>query len=286
MPIKTLLAHLDAETSAPGIAQTAISLAKSFSAHLIGLHVVPNAFVPAAVPVEVTGELLEAQRQASEAAADRISAIFEKAVAGQGLSTEWRKIEAHYQASAQLVAQQGHVADLVILGQPDRNIGVIEGIAITEEVMLGVGRPVLIAPVGGVKGEIGKRVLLGWNDSREAARAAFDALPFLSKAESVRILSIAQEKRSRWGSQSDASASTSPDQLAASLRRHGVSCSVAQIKAAPSDVAGAFLGEVESSKCDLVVMGGYGHWRVREVVFGGATRGMLDRTTVPVLMSH
>lgn len=283
MPIKTILVLLTSEERAGALTTSAIAVAKRFEAHLVGLHVVPNAFVSAAAPMEATGELIEAQRQAYEAAAKRIEAAFNGAVAGSNVPFEWRKVEAHFEVPANIAMRYGRLADLVIVGQPENGVNVIDGMAMTEEVLLGLGRPVLILPNGPALADIGKHILLAWNGSKESARATFDAMPFLKLAESVRILSAQPPKR-RWGGQQDDIATATG--LATVLERHGVRCSLAQATATTHQVGNVLLAEAKANGCDMIVMGGYGHWRINEIVFGGATRAMLDQAGLPVLMSH
>jgi len=284
MPLKTILVHLETEAQALAVTQVAIGLAKTHAAHLIGLHVVPDPFISAAVPPEVVGELLDAQRNANLAGAKRIGETFNVALAQANVPFEWQAIEAHFESAASIVIRQGNAADLVVLGQPDRSINLIEGIATPEEVMLGLGRPVVIVPNKPSVTTIGQRVLLGWNGNRESARAAFDALPFLQKAESVRLLAAGRPHGAHWGGIRDDAAPTGA--IVAALARHGVRASVATTEAGPAEVASALLAQAKEHRSDLVVMGGYGHWRMREIVFGGATHGILEHATIPVLMSH
>ena len=284
MPIKTILAHIDTEAHAEALTKTAIAVAKSFSAQLIGLHVVPDAFVSSMVPPEVVGELMEAQRKANQATAKRVAEIFDKTVAGSGVGFEWRLVEARIESAASIVMRIGRSADLVVLGQTDKTINLIDGIAATEEIMLGIGRPVLIVPRTVALTSVGSNVLLAWNGRREAARATFDALPFLQKAESVRIFAAGQATGSLWGSLADDTAPTAD--LEEALARHGVRSKIVNATATGAEVADKLLADAKGHACDLIVMGGYGHWRVREIVFGGATHSVLEQTTIPVLMSH
>ena len=284
MPFKTILVHLDTEAHAATLTTAAIAVARTFSAHLIGLHVIADAFISSAVPPEVVGELMEAQRQANQAAGKRIAETFDKTIAGQDVSFSWLSVEAHFETAASVVMRHGHAADLVILGQSDKTINLIDGIAATEEVMLGVGRPVLVVPIKTSVSTVGKRVLLGWNGSRESARAAFDALPFLEQAESVHVFAAGQATGSLWGSLQEDTAPTAG--IEATLARHGVRSTLVNATASSADVASTLLAEARTANCDLIVMGGYGHWRLREIVFGGATHGVLEHTTIPVFMSH
>lgn len=284
MPFKTILVYLDTEAHAASLTSAAIGVAKTFSAQLLGLHVIPQAFISSAAPPEVIGELMEAQRKAHRAAAKRIADAFDSAIAGAGVEVKWQVVEASFEPAAAVAMRHGRTADLVILGQADRSINLIDGIGSAEEIMLGAGRPVLIVPVKPAPQTIGQHVLLGWNGSRESARAAFDALPFLEKAVSVRIFAAGQAAGALWGSLAEDTAPTAG--LEAALARHGVHSKVVTVTASGAQVADKLLDDATANGCDLIVMGGYGHWRMREIVFGGATHGVLERTTIPVLMSH
>jgi nucleotide-binding universal stress UspA family protein len=283
MPIKTILAVLNSEAQAANLSKSALAVAKRFEAHLIGLHVVPNAFVYSTVPMEATGELIEAQRQASEATAGRIEMSFKAQAEGSGVPFEWRKAVAQFDIPANVAMRFGRIADLVIVSQPETAVNMIDGMAMTEEILLGLGRPVLVVPNGPALASIGKRILLAWNGSKESARATFDALPFLQAADSVRILSAQPPKR-RWSGAQEAIAPATG--LATVLERHGVRCALAQATAAAPEVGNELLAQAKANDCDLIVMGGYGHWRINEIVFGGATRAVLDQAGLPVLMSH
>ena len=284
MSIKTILVHLNAEPQAADLMGVAASIAEVSSAHLIGLHVVPDAYIPAAVPPEVVGELMDSQRQANEAAAAKIEAHYRQAVAGLRVAAEWRKVQARFESIADVVIRHGRAVDLVVLGQSEQKLDIFSGIDTSEEVMLRVGRPVLMVPLKGKNGPIGKRILIAWKDKREAARAVFDALPFLEGAEAVHILTVTAPKGHDKGA-AVPHAIPAAD-IAATLAHHDVRCEIIETVAEDSTVFDEILNQIRERRCDMVVMGGYGHSRLREIVFGGTTRGMFDEMTVPVLMSH
>ena len=283
MPTKTILVYFGNETQVVGLTKAAVAVARDFGAHVVGLHVVPGAFIPSGGLYEMTGELIEAQRQANAAAGNRVAEAFGKAIANEGVPFEWRSFIADFEPVAAIVMRQGRETDLVVLGQPTNAITLIDGVATSEEVMLGLGRPVLIIPERDGRGGIGKRVLLTWNASRESARAVFDALPFLQKAESVRLLAAKPVDGSSGGPGTDVSHKLG---ILASLERHGVRCRFVEATPADADATASILAQAKEHDCDLIVMGGYGHWRIREIVFGWATRGVLNQATIPVLMSH
>jgi nucleotide-binding universal stress UspA family protein len=188
---------------------------------------------------------------------------------------EWRCAEGEV---AELVMLHARYADLAIIGQRSEHTGSVSDYypSIAEEVVLGAGRPVLVVPYIGSPATVGKRVLVAWNGSREAARALNDALPILERAEHVTVLVI----------DADGAGRTPGADIAAHLARHGVRAEASHVPSGGIGIGDALLSRAADLACDLIVMGAYGHSRVREFVMGGASRHMFDHMTVPVLMAH
>jgi nucleotide-binding universal stress UspA family protein len=162
--------------------------------------------------------------------------------------------------------------------QSDDDNGVNNGILI-EAALFDSGRPLIIVPrvqQGGLKLD---RVVCCWDGSRTAACAINDALPMLRKAGAVELFIVETEKIVNEKVLRGA-------EIGRHLARHDINVEVKTVRAADADVAKAILSHVAGGSVDLLVMGGYGHSRLREFVFGGATRGMLSAMTVPVFMSH
>jgi nucleotide-binding universal stress UspA family protein len=180
---------------------------------------------------------------------------------------------------ARKVAEHARVADLVVIGQADPEWAVSVMTEGPEELVLGCGRPVLVVPSRGDFADVGGCIVVAWNGRREAARAAFDALPLLQKAESVRVLWISPDDS---GAADDVPAAD----LATALARHNVRCEAAETARLEAGVGETLLAAVRDARADLLVMGCYGHSRFRELILGGATRHVLNTMTVPVLMSH
>ena len=185
-----------------------------------------------------------------------------------------------YTEIADAVATNARYADLAILGQHDPDDAASGPRYLPEEVMLGCGRPVLIVPYIGPAATFGERVIVAWDASREAARAVNDALPLLRRAKQVGVVSVNPRP---WpfahGEEPGAD-------IGLHLARHGVKVEVQRIEGRDIDTANAILSHVADQSADLLVMGGYGHSRLRELVLGGVTRTILTEMTVPVLMSH
>lgn len=273
MSYRTLLVHLDEQPRRSERLQLAFTLAARFDAHLVGLFALGAARIPSyalAEAGEVIREIEERRRgEAARAAEDE----FRRAEQRQGNGkSEWRVAEADASAAVRLSARY---ADLVILGQPEPGQAMAR--AFVEEVVLAAGRPVLLVPYAGRFADAGKRALVAWNASSEAARAVTDALPILAKAQSVEVVA--------FDSDGDHGEVPGAD-ISLFLARHGVKAGAARQSAPGVDIGSQILSRAADANADLIVMGAYGHSRLRELALGGATRTVLDAMTVPVLMSH
>ena len=217
-------------------------------------------------------------RERARSAAFTVREAFDHATGLRGLSAEWREIPEGPDADPALHARY---ADLVILGQLDPDRAESDLIRPRpEQVALGSGRPVLIVPYAGHFDDVGRRVLIAWNATREAARAVSDAMPFLTSAELVTVLTIDPREGPR------AHGELPGADIALHLARHGVKAQIERTVSAGLPVGEVLLSRVADLGADLIVMGAYGHSRVREMLLGGVTRSVLRSMIVPVLMSH
>ena len=279
MKLCEILVHLDQSPRALARLDIAASLARQQGAHLTALYV-----IDLAIPIMAMGdgggggaviaELMEQMRQSAVTAGVKLKAGFEAALAREGIMGEWRQVEG---TTPEILALHGRYADLLILGQdaPENdNMGLLEA------ALFDSGRPVLAIPYAGNFESIGQRVLVGWNASREASRAVHDALPLLAKAESTCVF-LANPKRGLAAHGEEPGAD-----IARHLARHGLKVEVA--KTVADDVADSalLLNHASDMGADLLVMGAYGHSRLREFILGGVTRSLLREMTVPVLLSH
>jgi nucleotide-binding universal stress UspA family protein len=278
MSYKTILVHCDADPKVSHRLAIAVELAQRHGAHLVGVHVQEPFNMPALVDGTVmTDNLFAAYEAASSADLTTAAAAFDKALKGTHLSREWRT-ETGY-ADSQL-GVHARYADLVVLGQNDPEASVSRPPDLPEAIALATGRPALVVPHIGAPAKPGRTVMLCWNASRESARAATDALPFLRAADKVIVLSI-DPKPSNNGHGAEPGAD-----VATWLSRHGVKVTVQRDVATDSDVGGVILSRAADHDVDLIVMGLYGHSRLREMVLGGASRTLLATMTVPVFMAH
>jgi nucleotide-binding universal stress UspA family protein len=167
-----------------------------------------------------------------------------------------------------------------VVGQADPDDPAGSRNDLPEAMAFATGRPVLVVPHIGAPSAVGKTVMLCWNASRESARAAADALPFLQAAEKVIVLVVDPEVSADGHGQEPGA------DVAVWLARHGVKVTVQRDVAADTHIGEVILSRAADHGVDLIVMGIYGHSRLREMVLGGVSRTLLSSMTVPVLMSH
>jgi nucleotide-binding universal stress UspA family protein len=219
----------------------------------------------------------DADTQVAEKA-EQIEAAFRERLRLSGVQGDWRVASGR---ASEAVVRQAWYADLTILGQVDpSHPPPAAGRHLVEDVLLTSGRPTLVIPYVGSFETIGTRVLVAWNNSREAARAVHDALPLLAKAASVTIMAVSPGRRE------PAADEANTGDLIDHLARHGISAKAERTMAAGKSIPDVLLSYAADLNADLLVAGGYGHSRLRERILGGTTHVLLQHLTVPVLMSH
>lgn len=280
MGYKTILVHLNDRRRAEHLLKPAITLAARWHAHLIGLHAYPSLPQLSAFGTRISGEIVGSIVGAARQESEQIKAVFDRMTANQPFVPEWVSIKAMGADIAELVMERGRAADLIITSQADGDWEMTPILDFPERLAVESGRPVLVVPNAGNFDSIGRSVMVAWSGSRESARAAFDALPILMKAESVRVLGVAEPSP-------HGEAGWLPDTaITASLVRHGVKATAMQAAAGNHSVCDEILARIADVDGDLLVMGAYGHSRFSELVFGGVTRHMARHMTVPTLFSH
>ncbi len=273
MSYKTILVHVDDQPRRAERLNLAFELTSRFEAHLVALFALDAARIPSYALAEAGPLVREIEARRRGEAARAAEQEFRRAERPGIKAPEWRISPQDAFSAVRLSARY---ADLVILGQPEPDQAAARAFA--EEVLLSAGRPVLFVPYTGRFRDVGQHVLIAWNASREAARAVSDALPLLARAQSVEIVAFSPDE-------ADHGEIAGAD-IALFLARHGVKASAARQSAPDIDVGSQILSRIADSNADLLVMGGYGHSRLRELALGGATRTVLESMTVPVLMAH
>ncbi len=274
MAIKNILLHLTRDPRNDARINVAINMAKAHTAHITALYVIAPPEVPAFVMAYIPADVLEKQQADAEAEAKKVEEAFTALCDREGVASEWRLVNGD---SRSVTAFHAHYADLVIVGQTapaEERANGTEDLA--DELILSSGRPVLVVPYAGKFDVIGRTALVAWNGTRESARCLHDALPILEQADKVIVYAV-----------NESSADHIPGaDISTHLARHGVTAEAHHTVARDISVGDALLAAVSDYGADLLVMGAYGHSRVRELALGGATRDILNTMTVPAIMSH
>jgi nucleotide-binding universal stress UspA family protein len=279
MTIKDILVHVDDGAPARARLDLALKLAQPFGARVTALYLLAEPFMSGAsrhAPADVIHEHLAL----ANAAADKVLAVMAADAERSGAGFRILKESGSLDRLPGLLARDARNSDLVIVGQPDPKTGSSDDALLVEAAFMETGRPALVIPYGGAPQTPFDRVMVAWNASREASRAVHDALPLLVAAKEVVILVI------------------DPDDIAAALGRqpgsgvarhlehHGASVRVKTVESGRRRAGEVILSEATAETADLLVMGGYGHSKLREALLGGATRTLLADATLPILLSH
>jgi nucleotide-binding universal stress UspA family protein len=211
--------------------------------------------------------------------------IFETVSTRQGFKGEFACLTARHTIPSAIVTTRARATDLVIASQADPHWPLSPLLDCSDEIVLGSGRPVIIVPNDWACVAPPKTIVVAWNQSREASRAMFEALPLLKRAAVVELLQIEEGGIDAAGWNPDEAALPATTAVEA-LAAHGVKANLSVGKAQGEDVGLLICRHATNHGADLIVMGCYGHTRLREMVFGGATRHLLRHMPVPVLFSH
>jgi len=281
--LRRIAVHLDQGSNAAPRFDLALSLAREFKAELQCIYAgyIPAGYWSGYVYGDylMMAEVLEELRKITQADRDKAEAQFVSAAAKQGIKTSWFSAE---QAPAEELAAHARLSDLLILSREDKeDTKAMSGDGFSEHVVFSVGRPVLVLPPKFGQAMIGQRILLCWDGSREAARALADAAPFLQVAGEIMTLTVQEDK-------SSARSMAAPlDELKTYCRAHSYDISKHIHRDRDQQSIGdVILSVLAEEKIDLIVMGAYGHSRLREWILGGATQTLLKASPVPVLLSH
>ncbi len=278
MALKDILVHLDNSNHSKMRLDAAVSLAAAHEAHLIGIYVLTQPRIPGYVRAQITEDVLKQQAQSALDTAATAERAFNDAVARACVNGEWRLVEGD---PVPVLSLHARYADIAIVGQrdPEGEDG-IDDPSMPDQLILAVGRPVLVVPYVGEYPEIGQRVMVSWDASRLSTRAVNDALPLLVGAKRVIVMAVNPK-----GGEEGHGEIPSAD-ICLHLARHGINAEAHHIYADDISVGDMLLSRAADEGIDLMVTGCYGHARWRELVLGGVTRHMLKHMTMPVLMSH
>jgi nucleotide-binding universal stress UspA family protein len=275
--IKDIVVNLSVTSEGGPAGDYAVSVAAATKVHLAAIAFVFDPIVPVSGTGYIPAEVIETQQADNETAAKAAIDRFAAAAKREGLSAEPLTLSASLAGAGQQFSRLARRFDLAIVGQAEPQSGAIEDV-IAETTLFESGRPMIVVPYIQKAPLKLDNVMVCWDGSRQAARAIGDAMPILAKAGRVEIVVITDDS----GKQDEIEGADMGQHLA----RHGLKVDLHRIAGGSVDVADALLSHAADSSADFMVMGGYGHSRLREFVLGGVTRSILRAMTVPVLMSH
>jgi nucleotide-binding universal stress UspA family protein len=275
--VKDIIVNLSVTKEGSVVGKYAVSVAAALQAHLTGVAFIYDPVVPISGAGYIPAEVIETQREDNETAAEAAIKSFTAAADQAGISAEPLTTSASLAGAGDRFARMARRFDLAIVGQAQPEISSMEQI-IGETTLFESGRPMIMVPYIQKAPFKTDNVMICWDGSRTAARAVADAIPVIRDSGRVEIVIVTNER----GKEDEIEGADIGQHLA----RHGLKVDVHRISGGNIDVADALLSHAADSGADLMVMGGYGHSRLREFVLGGVTRSIFESMTVPVLMSH
>ncbi len=280
MTIKDLLVHVDPTPAAQARLEAAFLLAERFGARVTALYLIAEPFLRSMAGLHVPADIVREHLAHAKAEAEATFAVVQEAAARRKVNLLTRRETGSLDRLPELLARDARNTDLTTIGQPNPETGSSDEVLLVEAAFMETGRPALVIPHAGMRAMPPKRVVIAWDASREASRAVHDALPLLRLAEDVVVLVVdAQSLGARTGRQPGTG-------VMAHLSQHEVKVRLKRVESDRRGMGEFILAQAEEEAADLLVMGGYGHSRLREMLVGGVTRYMLERMTVPILFSH
>jgi nucleotide-binding universal stress UspA family protein len=279
--LKTVLVLLDDSEDSPKRLDVACRLAETHGAHLNVLAMSAQFNNYMAVGLDGSAAIVDVyQIEEARKQAQSIANEAKKQIDANGIHGEVRWLSYEAFGLREAAGIQGRHAELIIAGQPLDGFNPELRNAVFEGALFASGRPVLLLPANWEKPLQLRHLIVAWDGSKEAARAISDAGLFVDAAEKITIAVVDPQP-------GDGGFGPNPGaDIAAVLARRCGDVELDQIASSGASVAGALLDRASAVGGDLIVMGGYGHSLVRESIFGGVSREMMEETTIPLLVSH
>jgi len=276
---RNLLVHIPTERSARPAVDGSVSLAVTSRAHV---NAVAGGYEATSIPFVAEGgaavaSIYEVERERAMERATAALEFFQAKAKPAGISHSCQAIACPPGEALRNLAEISRLYDLTIVSQPEPG-SVTTDNRVPQEILFHSGGPVLFFPYTFRGAFEARRIGICWDASRVAARALHDAMPFLVRAKTLKVISLTRS--------AGEPVEPSPEALVAHLARTGLSADIVSFGTDRTDIQSSILSVAADESLDLLVMGGYGHSQLREVVFGGVTRDMLTAMTVPTLMSH
>jgi nucleotide-binding universal stress UspA family protein len=276
--IKDVIVNLEHQVARDPARDFAISIAEVCDTHLAGVAFAYTPEFPGYVMMEIPPDIVAQMIAESEKSAMAAIARFDAAAKRSLISAEHRLLRTRGTEAPTILATLARRFDLSVFMQSEP--GSVDNDDLIETALFQSGRPLIVVPYIQKDGLKLDRIVCCWDGSRAAARSFNDALPLLTRANTVDLLIVLNEKTNSDNRE------IRGVEMAKHLARHDVKVQLERVPAPDIDVTSAILSYVADNSGTLIVMGGYGHSRLREIILGGVTREMLKSMTVPVFMSH
>jgi nucleotide-binding universal stress UspA family protein len=289
MPFKDILVLCDIGEDNNYRLETAFSLAKIFDAHVTGVHLTPfpsqgSLYPPyvahaSATLIDITNKPTNNLKESLEnitSSTNNLKASFEMIASKMNVSCCWKDM---VDSNIDYVINISRSTDLVIVPQSYSRYGEYEPKRFNDFFTTHLGRPLLVVPDLKKVFKSFKKVVIAWNQSKEATRAVHDALPILKFSERIEVISISKNEKEEEMNMIGC------NDLRTHLSHHGLNVDVISIAQSSKDVGHTLIQHTLEYDADLIVMGAYGHSRIKEVILGGTTKYLLDQTKIPLLFS-
>ncbi|AXI45251.1 hypothetical protein C1J03_03905 [Sulfitobacter sp. SK012] len=278
MGLKTLLVCLTTPEHAETLLKVAVPLARKHNAHLIGLHTVEALLVYPGIAIHIPEPVFATFQDSQRVEAEQIKAVFAKHTDNEDFQSEFRLVRAEAVSAYESIVESARAADLVLMAHENKDLDRHDQRNTQIQVIRESGRPVIVVPLGYDGPPIGENILLGWSDTREAARAAHDVLIVADKNASLTILRV-----------NDAAQDVLEDadgiEQAEMFSRHGLRPSLEHRKHGKTAISDVLEQVAFERGADLIVTGAFGHSKVYDFVIGATTYALLRDAKRPVMFS-
>lgn len=278
MTPKTILVCLTTKEHAATLLNFAVPMARKYGAHLIGLHTLEAIEVYPGIAMHIDAGVFTEFSRSQEQEADAIQAIFDAHTKAEEFVCEYRRVKAQSKTAADRIVESARAADLVIMAHADEKADRYDQRGVQRAVIQQSGRPVIVLPLGYDGSEIGKKIVLGWSDTREAARAAHDLLMVADPGAEITVLRVERDA-------SDEMDDSDLLDLSSALARHGLKVNVRHLPRSGHGIAEVMMKCAFEEGAGLVVTGAFGHSNMYDFVVGATSHSLLRDAKLPVLFS-